>query len=159
MEKMQQGELDLALIKREPMGSDIGVRVWRERLVWVGAGDDILHAHGPVPVVAAPSPCVYRKRVISALDAIGRPWRIAYTSHSLAGQLAALRAGLGVSAIPDEMVPDDLATFGEEHGFPPLVDAEIALIRAGKTLPVAAERLANFILASLDSAAANSADR
>lgn len=150
IEKLQQGELDLALIKREPLGGDVGVKVWREKLVWVGAGEDVLHEDAPVPLVVAPSPCVYRKRVTAALDAAGRPWRVAYTSPSLAGQNAALRAGLGVTALPSEMVPEDLAIFGPEQGFPPLDDVEIALIRAGKTLPVAAERLANFILASLD---------
>ena len=151
MDKMSQGELDLALIKREPMGADGGVPVWREQLVWVGAGVDVLPAAAPVPLVVAPTPCVYRKRATAALDATQRPWRIAFTSPSLAGQQAALRAGLGVTALPMEMIPDDLVKFGPEQGFPVLADVEIALIRASKTLSVAAERLANFILASLDS--------
>lgn len=150
MDKMSHGELDLALIKREPMGADLGVPVWREQLVWVGAGEDVLRSAAPVPLVVAPAPCVYRKRAIAALDAAQRRWRIAYTSPSLAGQQAALRAGLGVTTLPTEMVPDDLVKFGPEQGFPGLPDVEIALIRASKTLPVAAERLANFILASLD---------
>ncbi len=150
MDKMSQGELDLALIKREPMGADVGVPVWREQLVWVGAGEDVLPAAGPVPLVVAPTPCVYRKRATAALDAAQRPWRIAYTSPSLAGQQAALRAGLGVTALPTEMVPEDLVKFGPDRGFPALPDVEVALIRASKALPVAAERLANFILASLD---------
>jgi DNA-binding transcriptional LysR family regulator len=152
MDKMAQGELDLALIKREPVGADLGQRVWREHLVWIGAGDDVLPKDGPIPLIAAPSPCVYRKRATAALDQAGRAWRIAFTSHSLAGQQAALRAGLGVMALPSEMAPEDLAVFGAEQGFPPLADAEIALVRASKTLCVPAERLANFILASLDDA-------
>lgn len=150
MDKMSQGELDLALIKREPVGADVGVPVWREHLVWVGAGEDVLPKEAPIPLIAAPAPCVYRKRATAALDAVGKAWRVAYTSPSLAGQHAALRAGLGVTALPTEMVPAELMTFGAAHGFPPLSDAEIALIRASKTLPVAAERLATFILASLD---------
>lgn len=154
MDKMGQGELDLALIKREPVGADVGVPVWREHLVWVGAGEDILPKDAPVPLIAAPAPCVYRKRATAALDAAGKAWRIAYTSPSLAGQHAALRAGLGVTALPTEMVPDDLVIFGADQAFPPLADAEIALIRAAKALPVAAERLANFILGSLDAARA-----
>jgi DNA-binding transcriptional LysR family regulator len=153
MEKMSEGELDLALIKREPLGPELGARVWREELVWVGAGEDVLHAEAPVPLIVAPAPCVYRKRAIAALDGVGRPWRVAYTSPSLAGQHAALRAGLGVTALPTEMTPDDLMKFSEEQGFPPLADVEIALVRAGKTLSVAAERLANFIFASLDGGA------
>ena len=38
MERLNEGALDLALIKREPVGPDLGVRVWREPLVWVGLG-------------------------------------------------------------------------------------------------------------------------
>lgn len=151
MEKMSQGELDLALIKREPIGANVGQPVWREHLVWVGAGDDVLPRDAAVPLVVAPAPCVYRKRAMAALDQAGRPWRVAYTSPSLAGQHAALRAGLGVTVLPSEMAPDDLIIFGADHGFPPLADAEIALVRASKSLPVPADRLANFILGSLDS--------
>lgn len=150
LEKIGRGELDLALIKREPLGPDLGVRVWREPLVWVAARVDIVDATERLPLIAAPAPCVYRKRAISALDTQGRAWRIAYTSQSLAGQLAALRAGLGLMALPREMVPADLIELDARTGLPPLPDAEIALIRAGRVLPVAAERLAAFVLAALD---------
>lgn len=152
MDKMGQGELDLALIKREPASVAAGQPVWRERLVWVGAGKDVFSPDAPIPLIVAPSPCVYRKRATSALDSAGREWRVAYTSPSLAGQHAALRAGLGVTALPTEMTPKDLVQFGPEHGFPPLADSEITLVRGAKILSVAAERLANFILASLDRA-------
>jgi DNA-binding transcriptional LysR family regulator len=154
MEKMGHGELDLALIKREPMGAEFGAPVWREHLVWVGAGEDVLRKSAPIPLIAAPAPCVYRKRATAALDAAGIAWRIAYTSPSLAGQQAALRAGLGVTALPTEMVPEEMIIFDEDRGFPPLAEVEIALIRAGKTLPVAAERLATYVLSSLDAARA-----
>ncbi len=149
MEKMSKGELDLALIKREPLGPELGARVWREPLVWVAAGLSVLIAHETLPLIAAPAPCVYRKRAISALDAVGKPWRIAYTSPSLAGQHAALRAGLGVTVLPREMAPPDLLLLNADDGLPALADTEIALVRA-KTLPIAAERLAEFIFAALN---------
>src|SRR5690606_32523993 len=144
MEKMSQGELDLVLIKREPIGANVGQPVLREHLVWVGAGDDVLPSDAAVPLVVAPAPCVLLNRAIAEFDLVCRTWRVAYTSPSLAGQHAALRAGLGVTVLPSEMAPDDLMIFGAEHGFPPLADAEIALVRASKSLPVPADRLANF---------------
>lgn len=147
LERISQGQLDLALIKREPQGPDLGVRVWREPLVWIAANADIANRTAFLPLIVAPAPCVYRKRATMALDAQARPWRIAYTSPSLAGQLAALRAGLGVTALPREMVPAGLI---ELDSLPPLAETEIALIRAGRVLPVAAERLAGFVLAALD---------
>jgi len=148
LDSLREGTLDMALVKREPLGPDLGVRVWREPLVWVGLDAELAQRAGPMPLVAAPSPCVYRKRAIAALDAEGRAWRAAYTSPSLAGQLAALRGGLGLSVLPREMAPDDLTILTE--GLPRLEDAEIALIKARGTSPPAAERLADYILSALD---------
>ena len=150
LDQLRAGALDLALVKREPLGPDVGTRVWREPLVWVGADESLPETDGPLPLVVAPSPCVYRKRAITALEGGGRAWRCAYTSPSLAGQQAALRAGLGITVLPREMVPADLVQLGAKHGLPELPDTEIALMRAPTAVPPAAERLADFILSSLD---------
>ena len=150
LEGLRNGALDIALVKREPLGPDLGVRVWREPLVWVGADPGILEQAERIPLIVAPSPCVYRKRAIGALERLGTPWRVAYTSPSLAGQHAALRAGLGVTVLPLEMMPPDLARLGVPQGLPALQDAEIALMRASTAVAPAAERLAEFILSSLD---------
>lgn len=151
LDRMSAGELDLALVKREPLGGELGVRVWREPLVWVGRDSEDLAAIKLVSLIAAPSPCVYRRRATTALDEAGRAWRIAYTSPSVAGQLAALRAGLGVSVLPRAMVPDDLTILSVAA--PPLADGEIALIRNREAGP-AADRLAEHVLAALDRAVA-----
>jgi len=151
LDRMSAGELDLALVKREPLGGELGVRVWREPLVWVGRDGEDLASGKVVSLIAAPSPCVYRRRATTALDEAERAWRIAYTSPSVAGQLAALRAGLGVSVLPRAMVPDDLAILAGEA--PPLADGEIALIRNREAGP-AADRLAEHVLAALDRAVA-----
>ena len=155
LEQLRAGALDLALVKREPMGPDLGVRVWREPLVWVAADESLAETADPLPLIAAPSPCVYRKRAISALEGAGRRWRCAYTSPSLAGQQAALRAGLGLTVLPRDMAPPDLVRLGPANGLPPLADTEIALMRAPSAVPPAAQRLADFILTSLDRRAAH----
>jgi DNA-binding transcriptional LysR family regulator len=96
---------------------------------------------------------VYRKRALASLDAEKRPWRIVYTSPSLAGLQAAVRAGLGVTVLPREMVPPGLTILGEaEHGLPVLPDTEIVLYRAPGALPRAAELLAEHIVHSLETA-------
>ncbi|USQ97197.1 LysR substrate-binding domain-containing protein [Caulobacter sp. RL271] len=152
LDRMSAGDLDLALVKREPLGGELGVRVWREPLVWVGQDSEDLASGKVVSLIAAPSPCVYRRRATTALDEAGRAWRIAYTSPSVAGQLAALRAGLGVSVLPRAMVPDDLTILGQAA--PPLADGEIALIRNREAGP-AADRLAEHVLTALDRAVAH----
>ncbi|WP_304175516.1 LysR substrate-binding domain-containing protein [Phenylobacterium aquaticum] len=150
LDRLREGALDLALVKREPLGPDLGVRVWREPLVWVAADAAVLKPGEPAPLVVAPAPCVYRKRAVAALEARGRTWRAAYTSPSLAGQHAALRAGLGLTVLPRDMVPPDLKVLGAAEDLPWLEDAEIALLKPRAAIPTAADRLAEFVLSSLD---------
>ncbi len=123
-----RGEFDLVLIKREPAGPESGVRVWREPLVWAAAADFDLEAADILPLVVSPAPCVYRARAIGALGTVGHGWRIAYTCASLAGSQAAVRAGLGVTVLPRDMVPADLAVIDDPHRLPDLHDTEIALL-------------------------------
>ena len=118
------------LVKREPSGPLDGMRVWREPLVWVARDGDAFGELETVPLVVSPQPCVYRKRATDALDAFGRAWRVAYTSTSLAGSLSAVREGLGLAALPREMVPENLVAITVDEQLPPLHDTEIALIEA-----------------------------
>jgi DNA-binding transcriptional LysR family regulator len=149
IERFSAGEFDLVLIKREPMGPGEGVRVWREPLVWAGLRANRFAAAERLPLVVSPHPCVYRKRATTALDRAGLPWRIAYTSTSLAGAQAAVRAGLGVTVLPKDMVPDDFHIIDTAHGAPDLSDTEIALIEAGQ-LSQPALKLAQHIMRSLE---------
>jgi DNA-binding transcriptional LysR family regulator len=150
-----RGEYDLVLCKREPQGGGggggDGIKVWREPLVWVASDRLDGDPAAPVPLVLAPYPDIYRKRALDALDRCARPWRIAYTSPSLAGVQAAVRAGLGVTILPKEMIAAGFHIVGAEHGLPDLADTEIALYRAPGALPKAAELLAEHIVRSLES--------
>lgn len=145
----EAGGFDLILIKREASLATMGAEVWRELLVWVGSDANLARPDQPLPLVVSPHPCVYRKRAIEALERAGRPWRVTYVSPSLAGQQAAVRAGLGVTILPRLMVPAGLGVLGADHGLPALNDTEIALVRA-KTISRAAERLADHIVRSLE---------
>ncbi|WP_205478408.1 LysR substrate-binding domain-containing protein [Sphingomonas arenae] len=150
LDRFHGGGLDLALIKREPSGPDQGTRVWREPLVWVAAHHDAAVGDEPLPLICSPRPCLHRKRATSALDAIGRPWRIAYSCQSLSGNHAALRAGLGIAVLPLDMVPHDLVILNEgDNGLPNLADTEMALIAAA-TLSAPAQRLREYIVRDLE---------
>ena len=127
LDQMSRGMLDLALIKREPVGPELGVRVWSEPLVWVALDGSIAETT-PLPLIIAPAPDIYRKRALGALQEAGIAFRASFTSPSLAGQMAALRAGLGVGVLPAAMAPRDLAILGQP--LPALSDSEIALVTA-----------------------------
>lgn len=147
LDQMSRGLLDLALVKREPLGPDLGVSVWREALVWVALDPDTA-AQQPLPLIVAPAPDIYRKRALAALDAAGIGFRPAFTSPSLAGQLAALRAGLGVGVLPAAMAPRDLAILTE--GVPALAESEIALVSARGAGGGPAGLLAQEVLRALE---------
>ncbi|NBB51338.1 LysR family transcriptional regulator [Rhizobium sp. CRIBSB] len=126
LDQLSRGLLDLALIKREAGGADLGLKVWSEPLVWV-ALDATLAEVTPLPLIIAPAPDIYRKRAIGALQDENIGFRASFTSPSLAGQMAALRAGLGVGVLPAAMAPRDLAII---ETLPALDDSEIALVSA-----------------------------
>lgn len=143
----RSGQFDIVLLKRERSAVSGGVRVWREPLVWVAGQHDYVHGSGPLPLVVSPEPCVYRKRAIESLERARRPWRIAYTCGSLAGSLAAVRAGLGIAVLPKEMVPDGLHVIDGDP-LPDLKDTEIALL-AGASLKAPVAKLRDHIVRCL----------
>ena len=134
----RRGLFDLVLVKRERSAGAGGVRVWREPLVWVAGHHDYLSGGGVLPLVVSPEPCVYRKRAIEALDRARKPWRIAYTCGSLAGSIAAVKAGLGIAVLPKEMVPHGLHVI-DGGPLPDLRDTEIALMAGPRLRPPVAK--------------------
>lgn len=148
IERFQAGDFDLILVKREPRSGTAGTRVWREPLVWVAGPAGRPAPGATLPLVVSPEPCVYRKRAIGALERIRQPWRVAYTCASLAGSLAAVRAGLGVAVLPKDMATADLRVI-DGGDLPDLADTEIALI-AAEPLSAPAVRLQEHMVRSLE---------
>jgi DNA-binding transcriptional LysR family regulator len=136
---LASGELDLALVKREP-GDGPCLAAWPERLVWVG-GRQRIPDGAAVPLVVFPQGCIYRKRAIYALESAGRPWHIAYHSHSLAGVQAAVAAGLGVSLLPAFARLDTHEVLGEDAGFAPAPPTELAIVGNQRALNAAEQHL------------------
>jgi DNA-binding transcriptional LysR family regulator len=148
VEQFEAGAFDLILIKQDPERVLPGARLLRqERLAWAGPpGLAGAPPGGMVPLVLAPAPCVYRARALDALAAAGRSGDIVYASPSEAGQVAAVRAGLGMTVLPHRRVPPDLAIAGE--GWPPLRGAAICLLSVSR-LTGAVEAFARFVEARL----------
>ncbi len=144
----RSGGLDVALVKREPAATAGGQRVWSEPLVWVGADPGAFVERAATPLVVSPEPCVYRKRAFDALADAGRQGRAAYVCGSLAGALAAVRAGLGVAVLPRDLAPRDLA-IDEGARMPPLADTEIVLLTASDA-GAPARRLADHLARALE---------
>jgi len=95
--------------------------------VWVGADGYLPEER--LSLVLSPQPCIYRDRALSALDRAKRSWHISYTSPSLAGTLAAVKACIGITVLPANMIPAGIHPIRNEMKLPQLADAEVALMK------------------------------
>lgn len=140
--KFDAGELDIALCKRWP-GEERGELVWRDSIVWAGSQEKSRRSDGPLQLVLYPPPSITRFMALAALEQAGIPWRIACTSGSLSGLVAAAKAGLGIMAHSRKLIPEGLIEYpiGDPsiRQMPPLGDVEFVLLRARRGLraPVA----------------------
>lgn len=92
-EMLARGQLDLLIGYAAP-GDAQAVRTAPS--VWFG--DDALTLKAELPLVVLEKPCRFREAAIAALDAAGRPWRIAVETPNLSTLRAAIASGLGVSS-------------------------------------------------------------
>ncbi len=107
--RFRNREFDIVLVKmNRPEDFPNGTDVFREPLAWVG-DPSLATGDGPLPLVMAPQPCVYRAAALEALERTGRKWRQMLTSPSHAGTIAAVRAGLGLTVLPRPMIPSTLS--------------------------------------------------
>ncbi|MDH6624523.1 DNA-binding transcriptional LysR family regulator [Streptomyces sp. LBL] len=150
-ERLAAGKLDLMLAKRRPEDPR-GRLVWRDELAWIGAERLRLDADRPVPLIVFPPPGITRALALEALERQGRAWRIACTSGSLNGLIAAARAGLGVMAHSRGLIPPGLVRVPERAGLPELGRVDFVLVHGPRRTAAegAADALAAAILAGGD---------
>ncbi len=143
---LELGELDLALFKRGA-GEGQCIASWPEQLRWVTSRKRPVDLRrDPIPLAVAEQGCLYRNRLIHAIEAAGRSWHIAYMSPNLAGIQAAVSAGLGVSILPEIAIPPEHQIIEAEE-FPPITNTELALVAAENASPATlrlGELLAEF---------------
>lgn len=102
---------------------------WTVRLPLVWAvGQGVATNADPLPVVLFSNTCAWRTSVLETMEGAGRRWRVAFESNSLAGVLAALRAGLGVAALLPANLEPAMACH-DTAALPALPDVELGLAR------------------------------
>lgn len=142
IEKTLRGELDLSLAWGDGAGAPYATRLAAPPIRWIGRPGENLGVT-PLPLVVFEPPCVFRDAGIAALDKAGIPWRVAFTSSSLAGLRAAVEAGLGVTLRTEIGMPKTLAFL--EAGLPSLPAMPLSLHQAEKKPTAAVELLAKIL--------------
>ncbi|WP_207478556.1 LysR family transcriptional regulator [Arenibaculum pallidiluteum] len=148
--RLDSGEVDLALVKREP-GDGASQAAWPERLAWV-AGRGAPLDGDPVPLALFPPGCIYRARVIDALERRGRRWRIAFSSQGLMGVQAAVASGLGISLLAEDAVLEDHRRLTRDDGFDEQPPSEIALLAGAARTTAPVRRVAEFLMENIGAA-------
>lgn len=136
--RIEKGELDvvIAAAAESPIPSR---PLYAEPLVWCAPEGWALAADEPIPLACLPAPCSQRRAGIAALDRAGYLWQASYTSTSVAGVQAAVRAGLGIAVLPVSAVDADMRRLTAKEGFPALPDSEIvAFLRQPESEPARA---------------------
>ncbi len=127
--RQQNGEFDLVIALHDEGEAGDGKLIHTEPLLWFTSVDHSGHARNPLPLVLAPPPCIYRRRILSVLGPDARSSKVAYLSSSYSAVLAAVRAGLGVTTMAQSTVPRDVRVLGREEGLQPLGSIEVRLHR------------------------------
>lgn len=153
MQSLEAGRLDLALAWETEARAPHAQHIQTLQMCWIGADAAQLPyvADEPIPLVVLDAPCLMRTAAINALDAAGLAWRIAFTSASLAGTWAAVKAGLGVSVRTPLGVPADLRMMDASvANLPALPKLGLALYRSEEEPAPEVARLAELILQRLE---------
>ncbi|BAL26884.1 LysR substrate-binding domain-containing protein [Azoarcus sp. KH32C] len=146
--RQEKGEFDIVIALHDNPITGGGTKVLTEPLVWITSVDHGRHQRRPLSLVVAPPPCIYRNRVLQTLSRLERPWRIAYTSSSYSGIIAAVRAGLGVTLLAASTVPEGVRALEERDGFPSMGELDVRLHMGPEGATEATRCLADYIATS-----------
>ena len=127
---IQRSQIDLALVTlaARPQGTLFEAEL---ALRWVSAPGFGEQAGGAVPLAAYPEGCVFRKAMIETLEQAHRPWFVQAQSRTHAGIVAALRAGIAVTAMAKGTAPEGLIERIASGGLPSLPATPVYLLGHG----------------------------
>ncbi|EPC0969441.1 transcriptional regulator LrhA [Enterobacter hormaechei] len=126
VEMLKENEVDLVVTTHRP-GQFDSLTLRTSPTHWYCAAEYVLQKGEPIPLVLLDDPSPFRDMVLAALNEAGIPWRLAYVASTLPAVRAAVKAGLGVTARPVEMMSPDLRVLGQSEGLPSLPDTEYLL--------------------------------
>lgn len=126
VEMLNEHKVDLVVTTHRPGQFDC-LTLRTSPTHWYCAAEYVLQKGEPVPLVLLDDPSPFRDMVLTALNEANIPWRLAYVASTLPAVRAAVKAGLGVTARPVEMMSPDLRVLGKSDGLPALPDTQYLL--------------------------------
>jgi DNA-binding transcriptional LysR family regulator len=131
-QQLEGDKLDVFMGKR-PSGEGRGQLIKRDRLVWVGTPSTKVDFTRPLPLIVYPAPSLSRTEMRRALNRARLPFRSVCVCRGVNGLIAAVAAGIGISALAGSLVPAQLATLGPGHRLPELGTIDLVLMTNPRT--------------------------
>ncbi|KVW43666.1 LysR family transcriptional regulator [Burkholderia ubonensis] len=179
LERLDANQLDLALVWGDPASAAFVARtgidseeIARVPMRWIGAagsgaagsatagdGDagepSVRLPDEPLPLVVFDRPCRFFGAATDALDRAGVPWRVAFTTPSLAGLWAAASAGLGLTVRSHYGLPASVRLLDAAPlGLPELPSVPLMLLRRASSATPTVDRLARIMTQAVSGASA-----
>ncbi|WP_415877392.1 LysR substrate-binding domain-containing protein [Burkholderia ubonensis] len=182
LERLDANQLDLALVWGDPASAAFVARtgidseeIARVPMRWIGAagsgaagvgaagsgaagdGDagepSVRMRDEPLPLVVFDRPCRFFGAATDALDRAGVPWRVAFTTPSLAGLWAAASAGLGLTVRSHYGLPASVRLLDAAPlGLPELPSVPLMLLRRASSATPTVDRLARIMTQAVSGA-------
>ncbi|KWK08857.1 LysR family transcriptional regulator [Burkholderia ubonensis] len=177
LERLDANQLDLALVWGDPASAAFVARtgidseeIARVPMRWIGAagsgaagvgaagdGDagepSVRMPDEPLPLVVFDRPCRFFGAATDALDRAGVPWRVAFTTPSLAGLWAAASAGLGLTVRSHYGLPASVRLLDAAPlGLPELPSVPLMLLRRASSATPTVDRLARIMTQAVSGA-------
>ena len=149
-EKLERGELDVALVTHNPHRRPTAEVVRTEPLYWVGSLNHQAHESRPLPIAVGRRSCTWRQLACSALDSAGREYQILFTSWSSTVVASAVLAGLAVSLLPESALRPGMRILTASEGFPALAPIQIGIMKRPGVPAALLNAVTEHIAASLD---------
>ncbi len=126
----ERGEFDAVLVLDEPGGARNGIVLESSQMVWIGPESWEWDRSEPLPIASFDNPCGFHKAATTALDRARIPWRLVYTTSSVTGLIAAVRAGMAVTVRTPHALQPGTSLVQTALGLPELPALDIVLLRA-----------------------------
>lgn len=137
-ESVQKGIMDgsanLALFNDVGPSATATRDLFSEPLKWLVLDGGRAVEQNPLPLAVAEVGCAWRDAALSALRSAGQSFRVAYSSDTSMGQVAAIRADLAIAALPLSLADRDLVEAPDQYGLPQLPLTHIRMADDGSEL-------------------------
>jgi DNA-binding transcriptional LysR family regulator len=159
LKSLEEGHLDVVMFTTSPRQKMTPGTIFllEEKLAWVGLKGGCAYEKDPLPVSLWEKGCAWRDTAVTALEAAGREYRVAYQSAQTQAQRAAIMADLAIAPFAASLIDPPLVKLGPEYNLPELDNYQVRLA-ANPDIDGAAQAVFDHVVNCFDALKAGNLD-